>query len=344
MTHHSFITASQSPYGRTMRTHRTVTKLMADAQRESRCAYSNDAAEQAALRRRARTGDFIRTYAGIPSLYAETTHWNSLSPPQRTMHIARSLALVHDTWVFGGLVAAVAYEFEHQWCLHDGSVTIATSNHGTHRPNRHLRRIYVPDAPHMGIMHEETGLLLLPPAPALLDCATSYEFRFALPFFDSAFAKGITAEDVFAANERMHVNQSSLLRLLRHVNANSENGGESLARGTMIEERFPAPRIQVPVRDPQTGAEYRVDFVWTLPDGTVVVGEYDGTRKYVDPNMTGSRSIQEMVARERRRDEGLRRAGAREIVHFTYDEVIARTPLTMKLLKAGIPRGGQPAL
>lgn len=324
-----------------MRMHRTVTKLMADAQHEERCAYSRDAAEQAALRRRAKTGELTRTYPGIPSLYAETAYWNGLKPPERTMHIARALARVHDTWVFGGLVAAVSYGFEHQWCLHDGSVTIATSDHGTHRPDRHLKRVYVPKTALTHVEHEETGLLLLPPAMTLLDCADAYEFRFALPFFDSAFARGITAEDVLDAIGNIHADPRSALRLLRHVNAKSENGGESLARGTMIEERFPTPRLQVPVRDPQTGAEYRADFVWTLTDGTTVVGEYDGARKYVDPDMTDNRSIHEIVAKERQRDEGLKRAGAREIVHFTYDDVIRRTALTMKLLRAGIPRWEQ---
>ncbi|WP_236034570.1 hypothetical protein [Bifidobacterium saguinibicoloris] len=316
---------------------------MADAQREGRCAYSHDAAEQAALRRRARSGDFVRVYPGIPSLYAETAYWSGLKPPARTMHIARSLAQVHRTWVFGGLVAAVSYGFEHQWCLHDGSVTVATSDHGTHRPNsRHLKRVYVPKSSMVQVEHEKSGLLLLPRAMTLLDCAASYEFRFALPFFDSAFDKGITTEDVLDASGRMHTDQATTLRLLRHADANSENGGESLARGTMIEERFPTPRLQVPVRDPQSGAEYRADFVWTLADGTVVVGEYDGTRKYIDPDMTDNRGVQEMVARERRRDEALKRAGAREIVHFSYDDVIKRVPLTMKLLKAGIPRGNGP--
>ena len=89
--------------------------------------------------------------------------------------------------------------------------------------------------------------------------------------------------------------------------------------------------------DPQTNTEYRVDFVWKLDDGRVIVAEYDGTQKYVDPAMTDNRSIQEVVAKERARDEGLKRAGATEIVHFTYADVIERTPLRVKLAQS---RGG----
>ena len=128
------------------------------------------------------------------------------------------------------------------------------------------------------------------------------------------------------------------IMMLRYANERSENGGESLARGTIIEDRFLTPRIQVTVTDPQTNTEYRVDFVWKLDDGRVIVAEYDGTQKYEDPAMTDNRSIQEVVAKERARDEGLKRAGATEIVHFTYADVIERTPLRVKLIKAGVPQ------
>ena len=77
-----------------------------------------------------------------------------------------------------------------------------------------------------------------------------------------------------------------------------------LARGTIIEGRFLTPRIQVTVTDPQTNTEYRVDFVWKLDDGRVIVAEYDGTQKYVDPAMTDNRSIQEVVAKETRTRRG----------------------------------------
>ena len=175
-------------------------------------------------------------------------------------------------------------------------------------------------------------------ARTLVEAAIDLDFRFALPIFDSALAKGITKEEIAADCVQWRIDYARVFRLLRYANERSENGGESLARGTIIEGRFLTPRIQVTVTDPQTNTEYRVDFVWKLDDGRVIVAEYDGTQKYVDPAMTDNRSIQEVVAKERARDEGLKRAGATEIVHFTYADVIERTPLRVKLIKAGVPQ------
>lgn len=49
----------------------------------------------------------------------------------------------------------------------------------------------------------------------------------------------------------------------------------------------------------------RVDFSWYLPGGRIVVGELDGQQKYVDPSMTGGRSIAAIVEDERERSQML---------------------------------------
>ena len=112
-----------------------------------------------------------------------------------------------------------------------------------------------------------------------------------------------------------------------------------MARGTIIEQSFMLPEIQSPFVDPQTGKVYRGDFVWRLADGRIVVGELDGTEKYMNPDMTGRKSIQGVVFAEREREEALERAGVTSIVRFSFDDVIARRPLVDKLVAAGIPRG-----
>ncbi|MBT1175721.1 hypothetical protein JS530_09465 [Bifidobacterium sp. LC6] len=285
----------------------------------------------------------MNTYRGSPSLYAEQRYWNTLTPPDQTLHIAKALAVAHPKWIFGGLVAASAYGFEHQWCLHDGSVSVMTQNHGSEQRHSQLRRVYMPQASSLAVHDSTSGLLLMPPAHTLIECARTYDFRFALPFFDSAFAKGVSTEQILTACSTLRTDCTPVFRLLQHTNPHSENGGESLMRGTIYEEQFVMPQIQVPVKDPQTGAAYRVDFVWRLNDGRIVVAEYDGTEKYVNPNMTDNRSIQQVVAKERERDAGLQRAGANEVVHLTFSEVYEKTPLRIKLLKAGIPLRGDGA-
>lgn len=90
-----------------MKTHKAVASLISAAQNELRCVYSRNEAEQTALRCRAQSGELLKVYDGIPSLYANTAYWDGLTPPERTLHIARALAQEHPQWVFGGLVAEV---------------------------------------------------------------------------------------------------------------------------------------------------------------------------------------------------------------------------------------------
>ena len=129
-----------------------------------------------------------------------------------------------------------------------------------------------------------------------------------------------------------------VMRVLKHADGASENGGESLCRAVMIEGGFMVPSLQVVFYDPESRRFYRVDFMWVLPDGSIIVGEFDGAEKYFNPQMTGRRSIQATVQQEREREAALRRAGVRGIVRFTYDEVADATPLWNKLAQAGIPR------
>ena len=89
--------------------------------------------------------------------------------------------------------------------------------------------------------------------------------------------------------------------------------------------------------DPQTGALYRVDYLWRLPDGRLIVGEYDGYEKYTNPNMNDRRGIQGAVHAEKERETGLYRAKVDSIVRFTYEDVLKQHPMINKLRAAGVP-------
>ena len=62
-----------------MKTHKAVASLISAAQNELRCVYSRNEAEQTALRRRAQSGELLKVYDGIPSLYANTAYWDGLT-------------------------------------------------------------------------------------------------------------------------------------------------------------------------------------------------------------------------------------------------------------------------
>ena len=267
-------------------------------------------------------------------MYARNAYWEELTPPEQAMHIARTLQVKHPDWIFAGITAAAIHGFEHQWRLHEDAVTVITPQRGsnTDTPPR-IRRIHIP--------HPATetvdGMTVTDKARTVVDCGLALDFRDALPIIDSAFSKGVTVSDILTACSSLRRNYSPLFHLLHYANAASENGGESLARGTIIEQSFMVPEIQSTFVDPQTGKAYRGDFVWRLADGKVIVGELDGTDKYENPDMTGRKSIQGVVFAEREREEALERAGVTAIVRFSFDDVIARRPLVDKLTAAGIP-------
>ncbi|MFR4548212.1 MAG: hypothetical protein ACLT4Y_07845 [Bifidobacterium breve] len=72
------------------------------------------------------------------------------------------------------------------------------------------------------------------------------------------------------------------------------------------------------------GIAHRVDYWWRRADGTVVVGELDGVRKYVDPSMTSGRDIRNVVDDERDRQRCLERQGADVLRFYTATSTIWR--------------------
>ncbi|MBT1173266.1 hypothetical protein JS528_07865 [Bifidobacterium sp. MA2] len=316
-----------------MKQHREINELIRTAQSERRCAFGATHAQRQALSRRAHA---LELQQPMPNLYADATYWRSITPPERTLHIARTLTLKHPDWTFGGLTAAAAHGFEHRWGLHDGTVTVLTATRGSATgTGRHVTRLHAAPGQTAVVVQ---GIPVTTPARTVVDCGLTLDFRDALAVADSALAGGLAVADILAVCSRLRRDCVPVFQLLRYANPASENGGESLSRGTMIEQGFMVPEVQVTFVDPSTGRTYRADFVWRLPDGRIIVGELDGTEKYVNPEMTDRRSIQGVVLAEREREAALRRARVTTIFRFTFDDVIRRNPLVGKLLAAGVPR------
>lgn len=314
-----------------MKHHQKVDALIAEAQDAHRCLYATTAALRSALGRRADAHELQRV---APNLYAAPDYWKALNPPEQSLHIARALTLKHPKWVFAGLTAASVHGLEHQWLLHDGTVTILSNIKGAAPVSPLVNRIYAPS-----LASQSVGdLPVTDVARTVVDCGRMLEFRYALPIVNSALKLGVTLGEVLAACNSMHLDCAQMFPLLHWATPACENGGESLAYGTILQSGLMAPAIQQEFVDPQTGKVYRVDFAWHLADGRIVVGEFDGTDKYVNPDMTNRRSIQGVVFAEREREQGLMRADVDTIVRFTFDDVVNVDPFISKLTGAGIPR------
>lgn len=319
-----------------MKQHKEIAALLHTAQSERRCAFATTHAQRQALHRH--TAD-LEVKRVSTNLYTNATYWSSLSPPEQALHMARALHRKYPHWQFGGITAAAAHGFEHRWSLHHESVTITTSTRGTNAINPSVKRIYTPRLSSI----IASGIPVTDESRTVIDCGITLRFRDALSIFDSALAHGLTKEDILSSCEQVgQRNRVKVHKLLQYADPASENGGESLTRGTIIEQRFMTPNIQTQYTDPLTGKTYRCDFMWRVPDGNIIVGELDGTEKYVNPTMTDRRSIRTVVADEREREQALLRCGVKTIVRFTFDDVMMVQPLVRKLIVAGIPQYGQP--
>lgn len=242
---------------------------------------------------------------------------------------------LHPNWVFAGITAAAAHGFDHPRFLHRQGLTITLPNHGSYRPHDKLNIIYSPYPRENAVL--ANGIHVTNPPRTLLDCGRTLEFIYSLPIFDDAAADGIEEKQILQECARTTLDCSRIFKLLRYTDAGSENGGESFARAVMIENGFAVPQLQVSFADSLTGKQFRVDFLWRTTDGRIIVGELDGTAKYVDPKMTDRRSIQETVQAEREREQALFRAGVTEIVRLTFDDAVQQKPLIAKLRRAGVP-------
>ena len=94
-----------------------------------------------ALGRRVKAGELLKVF---PRLYALTEVWENLSPPERSLYMARGYASLNPDKAFAEITAAAAHGFDHQWSLHDGSPTIAGTQHGRYRAHAKLHYLYVP--------------------------------------------------------------------------------------------------------------------------------------------------------------------------------------------------------
>ena len=180
------------------------------------------------------------------------------------------------------------------------------------------------------------------PARTLVDCALLYPFEHVLSMFDSALRRGlVTREEIVAVCDGLRVDCGPVFRLLHYADARSENGGESFCRAVSIEEGFVPPQLQHTFYSRVTGKEAgRGDFIWHTEDGRIIVLEFDGMQKYIDPEMTSNRDVRQVVRDERRREQDLKEAGVSVVIRTNYIEVVQRAPFVMKLMQAGVPRAG----
>lgn len=317
-----------------MKVKQHIEQQLNEAQKALRCATASCHTDQMAFLRCTHSGLVISPYRGM---FADASYWQSLNPTAQILHIARTLSVKLPSLVFAGPTAAAIHGFEHQWAIHHGGLYAADTEHGLKNRSRgELHRVYMSNIP---IAHVD-GVLVTSATRTVVDCGLMLPFRNALPIVNSALAASATTrEEVQLLCDRMQRDCSSVTRLLLNANPLCENGGESMMYATIVEAGIAEPVVQHTFVNPNDTTEwYRVDFAWFLPGGRVVVAEYDGMTKYVDPAMTHRKSIEAVVTAQSHRERSLLTWAVNAIVRITYDDVVRRYPMINKLIAEGIPQ------
>lgn len=322
---------------------------------EGACRYATAPSRQMrrSLDRRVRNGTIA---SPAPGYYCRAAYLDGLSPRERAKHLIRTVAILHPTWTFCSFSAALVYGLQVPYSLL-GMLHLASGAgqnrlrmHGyatSHRieEQRSGPSIRAADRSSVEDVRIIDGIRVTPLPRTLLDCMCQASFRHGLAIVDSALHWQCIEKEQLATYVRDHGARRRNIRTARRVlecaDGRSENGGESIARAIMIELGFVVPELQVEISDPMNPSVCRrVDYLWVLPNGDIIIGELDGNDKYVR-DRDGSKVSPDVTARhlidERHRESRLNLTGAM-VVRFTYREACNKAYFERLLCQAGVPR------
>lgn len=293
------------------------------------------------LERRAKRGDLVVPF---PRVYARTTHWKSLSPSARSLHVIRAVAALHPEWVFCGTSAVIAHGL--QVSEPDPSVVHIVGGSGCSAfRGKHVVRQCSSASP--GEACEiVAGVKVTPLDRTIADCLRTLPMPAGLAVADSALRDyDLAREDLarFVQAQPRTRGSRHALQTIGWADGRSENGGESVARGIIIELGFCIPELQVLVEDPsRPGCEYRIDYVWDTGFGRPIFGELDGSAKYAERAGAGEKVSGKVLLAERRRESRLTLCNA-SVMRFSFEEAKNRPYFRALLERYGVPWRENPA-
>lgn len=316
---------------------REIDIFLREAERRGACLESFPGRLHRALERRVESGEPL---SPLPRLYARAESWRSLARSERTLFMMRALHELHPDWVFCGTSAAVAHGLsvtnQLQTPIQIATPSGARSYHGGRVVGLHVRGEGATIA---------SGVPVTGPARTVFDCARRLSFSEGLAVVDSCLRLGLLgADELVSYVESMGPRFRGFRQAIRTVSfadPRPESGGESTARATMYELGFAMPDLQVPLRDPMSpGRVLRVDFMWVLPDGTVIIGELDGGEKVRNPLINGGSPLV-ALRRERRRESRIT-IDRPKIIRFSPEKVGDLYEFNRLLETFGVPRDHEP--
>ena len=292
-----------------------------------------------------------------PGIYALRENWIDLKPPTRIRWMVKALSQLHPDWVFAGPTAALLHGLNvpysqltriwlatsrssHRTGGHPYSTIVVTGDEYTTcdgiRTTSLFRTVY--DA--LRLTDFRSGLTIADSALRFLALRQDPAFASALhlPYVDpTPLVQGVSGSGVRLRDIKR------IRAICALADARSESGGESIARATMLELGFAPPDLQREMISVIDGhSHYWVDFSWDLSDKQFVVGELDGTEKYVNVEMTHGKSVAQILEDEHVRSSHIT-ADPRvtSFVRFSFSTVLKLSSFCRLLEGSGVPRTGE---
>ena len=316
-----------------------INDQLSRAEKNERCCTPESAARRRAMR--GRSSAIIEPIAG---LFVRRETWKGLNPSERTLWLMRGLTRRHGDWTFCGASAAVAHGLPVTWeLLTHVFVSVPQGTRGSSSSGVARRHLKDDEA------FKLSELRITSLWRTVFDCLATFPAADALAIVDRAVRlSGASARQVVEYLHTAHRGGRHLRRAVEVAalaDGRAESGGESIARYVMHELGFTQPELQVWIEDPvEPGKWFRVDFLWLLPDGSVIIGELDGHQKSEQPEFMGNRSTVRVLQDERLRESHLT-ALRPAIVRFDYETARDPTRLRALLESYGVPRSAhKPAL
>ena len=304
-----------------------------EAFKAGRFVWPKTKSEASRMRRACRRGDLVRLARRV---YALREQSDSLDPIERELLTIRTLAALYPSWVFSHTSAAVVHGLEVGYGQL-GKIHVACDARSHTRSSSSVCRHII----NSDTFVQVDGIKVTSIERTAFDCMRTGRFPRALAIADSALRK--TGKDInyfIESFEKLHGGHSNKRRpieIMTYADQRAENGGESVARASIIKLGYMVPDLQVEVPNLfEKDRPYRVDFYWDLESGPVA-GELDGHDKYVDPEMTAGRSMLEVFSDERLRESRISVSNVK-VMRFSYADVRSYKQFGELLDAFGIPR------
>lgn len=310
--------------------------LLDEASRRGSCFGPRNRNDRAALSRRVEKGLVVSPYPGV---YASPSFWNSLShkPEQQERAILLGIAMLHPSWVFCHVSAAIIHGLNVPYRMH-GAIHVANLNGSSSRQSKQVVRHRI----RRSQIEWFGGIALTSPLETTLECLCDSGFREGLSIADSAARllglSGSELRDKLSDLGKGTPGIQRALSIAQCADPLSESGGESIARAAIIRFGYVLPRLQIWIPNPLDQKHpFRADAIWILLDGTIIICEVDGIEKRINPEMTGGLALARVFAKERQREALLTAVGAK-VMRVSFGDAWDGQKLCQLLDAYGVPK------